>query len=70
MDCSNNNCNMHELIVDYIDIDPDRSKQIVYCTNCLVSYCYTDIEIYRMAASSKPENLLLDSDSQTHSTHE
>ena len=37
--CSENDANMsdceHEYIVDYIDIDPDRCKQIIYCKYCL-----------------------------------
>jgi len=28
-----NKCN-HKIIPDYIDIDPDRSKQIFYCEYC------------------------------------
>jgi hypothetical protein len=31
-----NNCK-HSYITDYIDVTPDRSKQIVYCQHCLLS---------------------------------
>lgn len=33
MDISGNECD-HEFVVDYIDIDPDRSQQIIYCEKC------------------------------------
>lgn len=33
MDISGNEC-CHEIVVDYIDIDPDRSQQIIYCQKC------------------------------------
>jgi hypothetical protein len=36
-DCS------HNIIEDYIDIDPDRSKQIFYCTLCLTSFCHKEV---------------------------
>jgi len=28
----------HEIITDLIDIDPDRSKTITYCTKCMVTF--------------------------------
>lgn len=28
-----NNCN-HNFIVDYIDITPEKSERIIYCTKC------------------------------------
>jgi hypothetical protein len=31
------NCE-HEIIKDLIDIDPDRSKTITYCTKCMVTF--------------------------------
>ena len=31
------NC-QHEMITDLIDIDPDRSKTITYCTKCMVTF--------------------------------
>jgi len=30
-------CN-HKMVRDLIDIDPDRSKSIVYCENCLHTF--------------------------------
>ena len=27
------NC-QHDLVTDYIDIDPEQSQQIIYCTKC------------------------------------
>lgn len=33
MDISGNECD-HAFVVDYIDIDPDRSQQIIYCEKC------------------------------------
>jgi hypothetical protein len=32
----NQNCS-HDYIDDYIDIDPDRSMQITYCTRCMMT---------------------------------
>ena len=40
-DCS------HNIIEDYIDIDPDKSKQIFYCTLCLTSFCHKEVDVYR-----------------------
>lgn len=31
------NC-QHEMITDLIDIDPDRSKTITYCSKCMVTF--------------------------------
>jgi len=28
----------HEIITDLIDIDPDRSRTITYCTKCMVTF--------------------------------
>jgi hypothetical protein len=28
----------HNIIEDYIDIDPDRSKQIFYCIHCFKTF--------------------------------
>jgi hypothetical protein len=31
------NCE-HNIITDLIDIDPDRSKTITYCTKCMITF--------------------------------
>jgi len=31
------NCE-HEVVTDLIDIDPDRSKTITYCTKCMITF--------------------------------
>ena len=31
------NCT-HDIMTDLIDIDPDRSKTITYCTKCMVTF--------------------------------
>jgi len=33
----NNNCK-HQLVYDYIDIDPDTTKQICYCSKCFTTF--------------------------------
>jgi len=33
----NNNCN-HNLVYDYIDIDPDQTRQICYCCRCFTTF--------------------------------
>lgn len=30
------NCE-HDLVTDYIDIDPEQSQQIIYCTKCMIN---------------------------------
>ena len=30
------NCN-HSYTIDYIDITPERSERIIYCTKCLIT---------------------------------
>ena len=37
MDISANQC-IHRVVVDYIDIDPDRSQEIVYCEKCFYTF--------------------------------
>lgn len=37
MDISGNEC-IHRVVVDYIDIDPDRSQEIVYCEKCFYTF--------------------------------
>ena len=32
----NQNCS-HDYIDDFIDIDPDRTMQIIYCTKCMMT---------------------------------
>ena len=41
MDTSSNDCS-HDIVIDYIDIDLDTSKQIMYCEKC---YCTFDIKL-------------------------
>ena len=36
------NCS-HNIIEDYIDIDADKTVQIFYCTICLETFDYKDI---------------------------
>jgi hypothetical protein len=40
MDISNNTVEecVHEIVVDYIDIDPDRTQQIIYCEKCMFTF--------------------------------
>ena len=33
-----NNCSLHEIIEDYIDIDLDRGQQIFYCHICFATF--------------------------------
>ena len=35
----------HNIIEDYIDIDPDKSKQIFYCDKCFTCFQIEDIKI-------------------------
>jgi hypothetical protein len=62
MDISGNEC-IHRVVVDYIDIDPDRSQQIVYCEKCFYTILSKTDEI-------KQPLLQSDSENQTHSSHE
>ena len=32
----------HHIIEDWIDIDPDQSKQIFYCTHCFTCFCHKE----------------------------
>jgi hypothetical protein len=32
----------HHIIEDLIDMDPDRSKQIFYCTKCFATFCHKE----------------------------
>ncbi len=61
MDISGNECD-HEIVVDYIDIDPDRSQQIIYCEKC-----YKTMSDW---ASVRQPNRRSGLKHQTHSSHE
>ena len=46
MDISGNDC-IHRIIIDYIDIDPDRSTQIIYCEKCFLTFHSIDRSIIK-----------------------
>lgn len=50
MDNSGNDCS-HELVIDYIDIDLDTSKQIVYCEKCYCTFPFEFIDLYGRSAN-------------------
>ena len=57
MDSSCNECS-HNIVVDWIDIDLDTSKQIIYCENC---HCTFDID---SQGTFKPQNRQLEQEHQ------
>lgn len=63
MDISGNDC-IHRIVVDYIDIDPDRSRQIIYCEKCFWTFHSIDRSII------KQENLQSHSTPPSSSSHE
>ena len=63
MDISGNEC-IHRVVMDYIDIDPDRSQEIVYCDKCFFTFLSKNKEII------KQPPLQSGSKNQTHSSHE
>ena len=59
MDSSCNECS-HNIVVDWIDIDLDTSKQIIYCENC---YCTFDIDSLK---TFKQQNRQLEQEDHSH----
>lgn len=43
MDISGNEC-CHVITIDYIDIDPDRSQQIIYCEKCYCTFIQPNLQ--------------------------
>ena len=54
----------HQVVVDYIDVDPDTSQQIFYCEKCFATFChkeYMEMTLY--------DNSATESTQQTHLQH-
>ena len=62
MDCS------HNIIEDHIDIDPDRSQQIFYCTECFTTFGHKEyIQIILYDKTKKSAEI--QSKQETHQSH-
>ena len=54
----------HEFIIDWIDIDPDKSQQIVYC-----KFCYLEGDLQKIDLEKLQSNTIIDDDAKNNSTY-
>jgi hypothetical protein len=54
----------HEFIIDWIDIDPDKSQQIVYC-----KFCYLEGDIQKIDLEKLQSNTIINDDAKNNSTY-
>lgn len=43
----------HKIIEDYIDIDPDRSRQVFYCEKCFATFSHKEYHQYTLYDKSE-----------------
>jgi hypothetical protein len=58
----------HQVVVDYIDVDPDKSQQIFYCEKCFATFChkeYMEMTLYDNSSNALTE--LTQENQQQHS---
>uniref|UniRef100_A0A6C0ID17 Uncharacterized protein n=1 Tax=viral metagenome TaxID=1070528 RepID=A0A6C0ID17_9ZZZZ len=54
----------HEFIIDWIDIDPDKSQQIVYC-----KFCYLEGNLQKIDLEKLQSNTIINDNAKNNSTY-